>query len=185
MKPVHLIVATEVNNIIGHGLNMVWEMYDDLVLNFLAKTKGNPVIMGANTALALGKPLKGRPCIAISTNRVSQLENLGFTVVPNLWEALAFAERCTGTITWIIGGGIIYSLGLQYLAIQEIHQTRIFGSYPCSDKSQEIKFCGFSHDQYRIDPSRTMEIKQRAPKTNDDKDRGNSNDATVEVWVRA
>lgn len=185
MKPVHLIVATEVNNIIGHGLDMVWEMYDDLTLNFLAKTKGNPVIMGGNTALSLGKPLKGRPCIAVSTNRVSKLEKLGFTVVPNLWEALAFAERCTGTVTWIIGGGQIYSLALQRVIIQEIHQTRIFGSYRCRDKSKEVRFCGFSHDEYRMDPNRRMEIKQRAPKTNDEKDRGNSDNAVVEVWVRA
>ncbi|MCC7436626.1 dihydrofolate reductase [Candidatus Nomurabacteria bacterium] len=184
-KPVNSIVACDFHMTIGHGPEMPgWQITDDYLLNFIPKTKGDPCIMGSITAKTLISPLKGRPCIAVTTNRETRewLYGNGFIVTNSYWEALLIAQKIPeGKAIWNIGGGQTYKWFRENVPPKEIHITKIQNTYPGEN---EIKFCGFPEDQYNIDLSRSLEIKKRLPKTNNEKDRGNTDDAIVEVYVR-
>lgn len=174
------MVAHDENMVIGHGEKMPWHMTDDFKKNFVPKSSGCPLIMGGNTARSFptGKPLPNRPNIVISQDK--SLQEKGFIIVDTMWEALAIAQQATGDTIWIIGGGMIYRLALELIVIKEIHVTKIWNSYPGENL---VKFCGFHYSQYSLDPSRLLEFKKRAPGTEGEKDRGNSDDAIVEVYV--
>lgn len=184
-KPINSIVACDFNNIIGHGLNMPgWKITDDYLLNFVPKTEGGICIMGSITAKSLVAPLKKRTCIAVSNSKETQewLYGNGFIVAGSPWEALKIAQKIPGgDIIWNIGGGQMYQWFRENVIVKEVHITKVQASYPGKD---EIKFCGFPNDQYNIDHSRTIEFKKRPPKTNSEKDNGNSEDAIVEVYIR-
>lgn len=172
------IVACDINNVIGHGTKMPgWNMTDDFLLNFVPKTKGCPVIMGRITAETLGRPLPGRTNIILTKDQTFKLE--GFIVVHDKTTALEVAQEAPGEIIWIIGGGQIYELFKDDTI--EIHITVINKSYPGEN---EIRFCGFNLKDYTLDLTRFMELKKREPKTNSEKDKGNSDDAAVLVYVR-
>lgn len=183
-KPIHTIVAIDAYGTIGHGREMPgWNITDDYKENFTPKTTGNPCIMGSTTASILGAPLKNRPCIAVSTTKVTQewLYGCGFIIARDPFEALSIAQRLPGDIIWNIGGGKMYAWFRDNVITREIHITKIHATYR---GEEEVKFCSFPHDQYELDETRTIYIKKRPQKTNGEKDKGNSDDATVEVYVR-
>jgi dihydrofolate reductase len=159
-----------------------WAIADDYKKNFTPKTMGNPCIMGSTTAFVLGAPLENRPCITVSTSAENRevLHGKGFIVAQNPREALHIAEKLQGEIIWNIGGGKMYAWFRKYQVIQEIHITKVQATYRGVD---EIKFCSFNPDEYELDPTRTLYINKRAPKTNGDKDSGNTDDAIVEVYM--
>ena len=65
-KPIiSLIVARATNGVIGIENRLPWNLPADLKY-FKAITSGNPIIMGKNTYLALGKPLPNRQNIVVS-----------------------------------------------------------------------------------------------------------------------
>jgi dihydrofolate reductase len=179
-KPIHSIVACDLNNIIGHGVKMPgWNVTDDFLLNFVPKTKGCPVIMGRITAETLGKPLKGRTNIVLTRDLNFRLE--GFIIVHDFDIAIELANEAPGDIIWIIGGGQIYELAAEKTEITEVHMTKIQGWY---GGENEVVFRGFKVGDYHIDEKRTLSFKKRNPGTNDEKDKGNSDDAVVLVYIR-
>ncbi|MEK7228122.1 MAG: dihydrofolate reductase [Patescibacteria group bacterium] len=179
-KPINSIVACDMNNIIGHGIKMPgWKMTDDFLLNFVPKTKGCPVIMGRITAETLGKPLKGRTNIVVTRDLNFKLE--GFEIARTFEEAVRLANEAPGEIIWIIGGGQIYELAFQEEVVSEVHITIITKSYPGEN---EIRFPKFKLSEYQIDPTRLEVFKKREPGTNGEKDKGNSDDAALLVYVR-
>lgn len=184
-KIIKTIVAVDCYNTIGHGLNMPgWRITDDYMLNFVPKTKGGICIMGSNTAKSIVAPLKNRTCIAVSGFKETQefLYGNGFIVANNPWEALSIAQRIPdGNTIWNIGGGQLYKWFRENVPPKEIHITKILATYKGEN---EIKFCGFPEDQYIIDLQKTQEFKKRPLGTNSEKDKGNTDNAIVQVYVR-
>ncbi len=188
-KPINSIVAYELYGVIGHGTKMPgWDVIDDFKINFVPKTKGCPLIMGSITAMTLGRPLKGRVCMVLTKDKnkatSKELAEKGFIVTDDPWEAIRIAQNSPGETIWVIGGGQIYQWARENVIVKEIHVTKIMGTYRSNDQD-EIKFCGFPTDQYFIDPSRTLYFKKR-PCCADGQstDKGNSDDAVVEVYIR-
>lgn len=185
LKLINSIVAIDSYGTIGHGTKMPgWQVTDDFLLNFIPKTRNGICIMGSITAKTLVTPLKGRPCIAISTSKETRewLYGKGFIVATNPWEAITIAQGIPDKETiWNIGGGQIYRWFRENVPPREVHITEIKGTYRGEN---EIKFCSFVVDQYQQDLSRQLLFKKRPAGTNEEKDRGNSDDAVVKVYVR-
>ena len=101
-----LIAALDRNRAIGRNGAMPWHLSDDLK-RFKALTLGKPVLMGRKTALAIGRPLPGRPNLVLT--RADAAPFVGQAVVHSVDEALAHAGD---TDLMVIGGGEIYALTL-------------------------------------------------------------------------
>jgi dihydrofolate reductase len=101
-----LIAALDRNFAIGRGGAMPWHLPDDLK-RFKQLTLGKPVLMGRKTALAVGRPLPGRPNLVLT--RAAEAPFADQRAVPTIGAAVELAgegELC------VIGGGEVYSLAL-------------------------------------------------------------------------
>jgi dihydrofolate reductase len=112
-----LVAAIDRRNAIGRGNALPWHLPDDL-RRFKALTLGKPVLMGGNTARAIGRVLPGRPNLVMT--RAAQAPVAGMQVVRSLDEALAAAGADT---LMVIGGGEIYALALPRASV--LHLTRV------------------------------------------------------------
>ena len=65
---ISMIMAMDVNRLIGKDGGMPWHISADLKY-FKRITMGKPVIMGRRTFDSLGKPLPGRPNIVITRSK--------------------------------------------------------------------------------------------------------------------
>ena len=101
-----LVAALDRQRAIGRAGAMPWHLPDDLK-RFKALTLGKPVLMGRKTALAIGRPLPGRPNLVLT--RAPTPPFGGQTVVHSLDDAVAHAG---GAELMVIGGGEVYALAL-------------------------------------------------------------------------
>ncbi|MGH8233953.1 MAG: dihydrofolate reductase [Rhodanobacteraceae bacterium] len=101
-----LIAALDHNRAIGRAGAMPWHLSDDLK-RFKALTVGKPVLIGRKTALAIGRPLPGRPNLVLTRAQAAPYD--GQRVVHSLDEAVAHAQ---GAELMAIGGGEVYALAL-------------------------------------------------------------------------
>jgi dihydrofolate reductase len=101
-----LVAALDRNRAIGRNGAMPWHLSDDLK-RFKALTLGKPVLMGRKTALAIGRPLPGRPNLVLT--RAPRAPFDGQAVVHSLDAAIAAAG---GNELMVIGGGEVYVLAL-------------------------------------------------------------------------
>jgi dihydrofolate reductase len=106
IQHISLIAALDRNYAIGRDGAMPWHLPDDLK-RFKALTLGKPVLMGRKTALAIGRPLLGRPNLVLTRGSIAPFA--GQEVVSSLDEAIAKAE---GAELMVIGGGEVYALAL-------------------------------------------------------------------------
>lgn len=84
-----MIAAVGENLELGAGNELLWHLPDDFAW-FIKHTKGKPVIMGRKTMESLGKPLKGRTNIVLtSQSSVSP----GFQRAENWEQALSQATK--------------------------------------------------------------------------------------------
>ena len=129
----NIISAREKNHGIGYNNSIPWSHKDDL--KFFSKiTKGNgnnAIIMGKNTYLSIGKPLKGRINIIISKTLKEKDENL--KIFENIDDAINFCNINNFSEVWICGGEKIYNEFLNnykniinFLYINDLQQ-----SYEC------------------------------------------------------
>ena len=63
-----IIVAVGENGVIGRDNDLIWHLPRDLRF-FMKMTTGHCMLMGSNTFLALGEPLKNRTHIVISRSK--------------------------------------------------------------------------------------------------------------------
>jgi len=119
------IAALDRNRAIGRAGAMPWHLSDDLK-RFKALTLGKPVLMGRKTALAIGRPLPGRPNLVLTRAGVAPFE--GQTVVHSLDEAVA---RAGNGELMVIGGGEVYALALPHAT--RMHLTEIDTVTPDAD----------------------------------------------------
>jgi dihydrofolate reductase len=103
---VSLIAALDENFAIGRQGQLPWHLPDDLRW-FRELTLGKYVLMGYNTALAIGKALPGRTNLVLSKRHEAPFP--GQITVRSIQEAKA---RADGTGLMVIGGGQIYAAAL-------------------------------------------------------------------------
>jgi dihydrofolate reductase len=106
------IAAMSKNRVIGKDNQLPWHLPADMKF-FQRTTKGHHVIMGRKNYQSLGKPLSDRTNIVITRN--PNFVSSGCLVVHTLEEALALAHRAGEEEAFIIGGGEIYRLAMDYL----------------------------------------------------------------------
>lgn len=103
---VSLIAALDENFAIGRRGQLPWHLPDDLRW-FRELTLGKYVLMGYNTALAIGKALPGRTNLVLSRRHEAPFP--GQITVRSIQEAKA---RADGTGLMVIGGGQVYAEAL-------------------------------------------------------------------------
>jgi dihydrofolate reductase len=142
---ISMIAAVGENLELGAGNELLWHLPDDFAW-FIKHTKGKPVIMGRKTMESLGKPLKNRTNIVLT----SQAHVLpGFERAENWEQALAQAtdaiekKRAAHQVMaeaeqvdvpneiMIIGGGEIYKQALGFS--NRLYITKVFQGFDQAD----------------------------------------------------
>lgn len=123
---ISMIAAMGSNRVIGKDNDIPWHLPDDFKY-FKDTTKGHHVIMGRKNWESLPhsfQPLPGRTNIVIT--RQSDYSAKGEPVVQSLEDALEIAKQHNESEAFIIGGGEIYRMGLEYadkIYLTEIHEA--------------------------------------------------------------
>jgi dihydrofolate reductase len=117
-----IIAAAAENEVLGKDNELVWHLPDDFK-RFKELTTGHHIIMGRKTFETFPKPLPNRTHIIIS--RQSDYRTEGGIVVNSMDEALEIAKN--DVQPFIIGGGEIYAIGMDYA--DKIELTRIHADF--------------------------------------------------------
>ena len=119
-----IVVAASDNNVIGKNNRLLWQLPNDLKF-FKNTTWGMPVIMGRKTLESLGKALKGRTNIVITSRKEFSAPD---TIVVHSLEAAVEAAKGTDALeAFIIGGGEIYKQSMSLC--NRIYITRVHGNF--------------------------------------------------------
>lgn len=114
-----LIAAVAINNALGNDNKIIWHLPNDFK-RFKALTSGHHIIMGRKTFESFPKPLPNRTHIVISRNTNYKPE--GCIVVDSFEKAIAICPKDEDS--YIIGGGEIYALGIEFTDKIEITQVQ-------------------------------------------------------------
>jgi len=117
-----MIAAAGANNELGKDGDLVWHLPDDFK-RFKSLTTGHHIIMGRKTFESFPKPLPNRIHIILTRDKNYKTDD--GIVVHDLNTALATASG--DNEPFIIGGGEIYTLGLE--VADRIELTRVHGSF--------------------------------------------------------
>lgn len=112
-----LVAALDRRRAIGRGNALPWHLPDDLK-RFKTLTLGKPVLMGGNTARAIGRPLPQRRNLVLT--RAAQSPIAGMQVVRSIDEAV---QEAGGEPLMVIGGGEVYAMTLPQAAV--LHLTLV------------------------------------------------------------
>ena len=133
MPPVALIVAYDEGRGIGYRNELPWgrSLKADLA-RFRELTTGHAVVMGRNTFDSIGRALRGRQNLVVTSR---PLEAANVTAVPSLAEASALVVP--GTTLFVIGGARLYREALSvadrlYITIV-CHRFQTDVSFPAVD----------------------------------------------------
>ena len=132
-RTITLIAAAAENNALGIDNDLLWHLPDDFK-RFKNLTSGHKIIMGRKTFETFPKPLPNRTHIIITrdTSYVPKFPHC--IVVHSMEEALKRTEK--ESLSFIIGGGEIYNLGLPYA--NKIELTRIHAGFEADTFFPEI-----------------------------------------------
>jgi dihydrofolate reductase len=108
-----IIAAVSLNDVIGIKGELPWKLPEDF-RHFKNTTLGYPLIMGRKTYESFGKPLPGREHLVITRNKNYKVDYEQVKLFPNFDDALKFAEELNTNKVFIIGGGEIYKIGMDY-----------------------------------------------------------------------
>ena len=120
-----IIAAVSLNDVIGIKGELPWKLPEDF-RHFKNTTLGYPLIMGRKTYESFGKPLPGREHLVITRNEEYKVECEPVKLFSSFDEALKFAEELNSNKVFIIGGGEIYKIGMEYadtLIISRVNMT--------------------------------------------------------------
>ena len=117
-----MIAAAAENNALGKDGNIPWHLPDDFK-HFKQLTTGHHIIMGRKTWESFPRPLPNRTHIVITRDVNYKAENA--VVVHSLEDALAYSKD--EKQAFIIGGGEIYTLGMEYAT--HIELTRVHNEF--------------------------------------------------------
>ena len=124
MATITMIAAVAENNALGRDNKLLWHLPDDF-RRFKKLTMGHPMIMGRKTFESFPNPLPGRAHIIITRNKHYKVPPEGCIVVHSLDEALT--QIPADGLAYIIGGGEIYTQGMNVADVLEI--TRVHGRF--------------------------------------------------------
>jgi dihydrofolate reductase len=109
-----IISAVAKNGVIGRSNGeMPWHVKEEFQ-HFKSTTLGFPIIMGRKSFDALGKPLKGRLNVVITNNLKLNLPFDEVKIFHSLKEAVDFFESENLEKIFIIGGGEIFKLAINF-----------------------------------------------------------------------
>lgn len=126
-----MIAAAGTNNELGRNNELVWHLPDDFK-RFKELTTGHHIIMGRKTFESFPKPLPNRVHVVITRNKNYKKE--GAIIVHSMEDALAVAKG--DEQPFIIGGGEIYKMGLEFA--NKIELTRVEGAFKADTFFPEI-----------------------------------------------
>lgn len=116
---ISLIAALDRDFAIGRGNALPWHLPDDLK-RFKALTLGKPILMGARTAVSLGRALPGRLNLVLTHQ--AEAPFAGMQVVSSLQQAVdAASSEAMSDELCVIGGGSVFALALP--VAQALHLT--------------------------------------------------------------
>ena len=115
-----LVVAIDAQRGIGVNNQLPWHLPNDLKF-FKNLTWAMPVVMGRRTFESMGKALKGRLNIVITSNKSAEFENA--VTVNSVKDALFVAENGDYKEVFIIGGGQIFNEVLD--KADKVYLTRV------------------------------------------------------------
>ena len=121
---ISMIAAMSENRVIGRNNDLPWHLPDDFQF-FKDTTRGHHVLMGRKNYESLPhsfRPLPNRTNVVITRNQHYEVPE-GVFVVESLGNALELARKRGEKEAFIIGGGEIYTLGLDYAT--KIYLTEI------------------------------------------------------------
>ncbi len=121
---ISMIAAASENNVIGKNNELVWHMPADFRY-FKEKTKDHIILMGRKTFESLGKPLKYRTNVVISSKADYKPE--GTEKFDSLDEALKWSVDQNDEEIFIIGGASVYKQAMS--KANRIYLTRIHGEF--------------------------------------------------------
>lgn len=118
---ISMVVAAADNNVIGKDNRLLWHLPNDMAF-FKNVTWGMPVIMGRKTYQSLGKPLRGRTNIVVTTNKNFNPGN-GVMAANSIGDAIERAASTDAKECYVIGGGEIYKQSMT--KANKIYMTRV------------------------------------------------------------
>lgn len=124
MSIISIIAAAAENNALGKDNDLLWHLPDDFK-RFKSLTSGHKIILGRKTFESFPKPLPNRTHIIITRDKDYLVNHPDCIVVNSMQEALNLVKG--DSLSFIIGGGEIYKLGLEYA--NQIELTRVHGSF--------------------------------------------------------
>lgn len=132
MMKITLIAAAAENNALGKDNDLVWHLPDDFK-RFKKLTSHHHIIMGRKTFESFPKPLPNRTHIVIT--RKSDYDTGEPIIVVNSIEE-AIKAVVDDENPYIIGGGEIYKLGMEFAT--HIELTRVHGTFEADAFFPEI-----------------------------------------------
>lgn len=139
-----IISAVAQNSVIGKSNGeMPWHVKEEFQ-HFKKTTIGFPILMGRKTFETLGKPLKGRENIVVTSDENYKCDFEEVKIVHSLNEGIKYCKRNNPEKIFIIGGGQVYNQAV------EIADEMII-SYMKFEASGEINFPKISEDIWEID----------------------------------
>ncbi len=126
-----MIAAAAENNALGKDNDLVWHLPDDFK-RFKRLTSGHHIIMGRKTFESFPKLLPDRTHVIITRKEDYSPENT--IVVHSMEEALKVSKL--DDQAFIIGGGEIYKMGMEYA--DRIELTRVHGEFEADTHFPEI-----------------------------------------------
>lgn len=110
---INMIVARSKNHVIGLEGKIPWHIPEDFAW-FREKTTSHAIIMGRNTFTEIGKPLKNRLNVVLSTNRnhpdlIKHAKESNFLICGSMIEAIEKLKDLGLKECFIIGGSTLYN----------------------------------------------------------------------------
>jgi dihydrofolate reductase len=121
---ISIIAAISENRGLGKNNKLLWHIHKDMQ-RFKNLTISHPVIMGRKTYESIGMPLSQRINIIISKDE--KYFSPGCYVVHSMIDAINFAKINEKKEIFIIGGGQIYSQGIEFA--DRLYLTVVKGRY--------------------------------------------------------
>ena len=123
-----MIAAAAEDNALGKDNDLLWHLPDDFK-RFKNLTSGHTIIMGRKTYESFPKPLPNRKHVIITRDKNYTVGYDACVVVHSLPEALELVKD--EPLSFIIGGGEIYKLGMELA--NKIELTRVHGTFEDAD----------------------------------------------------
>ena len=124
---ISMIAAVAKNRVIGKDNDLVWDLPDDMKY-FMQTTSKHTLLMGRKNYESIPekfRPLPNRINIVMSRNKSYSVPEEVF-LVNNMEDALEIGRQAKEEEFFIIGGGDIYKLGMEYadrLYITEVNSS--------------------------------------------------------------